>query len=51
MMTDKMTIISICGIFMKNMVVSNVDITPIVTVDRRIRGLRGTHISEEPSKA
>jgi hypothetical protein len=51
MMTNEVTIdFNVLGALMKNIIMSNVNSTTVVTVNRSTGGLRNTHVSQESTK-
>ena len=51
MMTNEMTIdLNVLNALMKNIIMSNVNSTTIVVVNRSTGGLGGTHVNQEPTK-
>ena len=52
MMTDKVTIdLNVLGALMKNIIMSKVNSTTVVTVKMSVDGLRSTHVSQELTKS
>jgi hypothetical protein len=51
MMTNEVTIdLNVLNALMKNIIMSNVNSTTIVVVNRSTSGLGSTHVSQEPTK-
>ena len=51
MMTNEVTIdLNVLGALMKNIIMSNMNSTTIVAVNRSTGGLGSTHVSQEPTK-
>jgi hypothetical protein len=51
MMTNEVTIdLNVLNALMKNIIMSNVNSTTIVVVNRSTGGLGSTHVSQEPTK-
>ena len=51
MMTNEVTIeLNVLGALMKNIIMSNVNSTTIVAVNRGTGGQGSTHVSQEPTK-
>ena len=51
MMTNEVTIdLNVLNALLKNIIMSNVNSTTIVVVNRSIGGLGSTHVSQEPTK-
>jgi hypothetical protein len=51
MMTNEVTIdLNVLNVLMKNIIMSNVNSTTIVVVNRSTGGLGSTHVSQEPTK-
>jgi hypothetical protein len=51
MMTNEVTIdLNVLNALMKNIIMSNVNSTMIVVVNRSTGGLGSTHVSQEPTK-
>jgi hypothetical protein len=49
MTPDEMTInLDMFGVLMKNIIVTNLYGTPLVTMNRRTSRLRGTHVKQKP---
>ena len=51
MMTNEMTIdLNVLNALMKNIIMSNVNSTTIIVVNRSTGGLGSTHVNQEPTK-